>query len=394
MKISIAVVILSLLLVSGHLFAKRSHPTWPVGGIYTQVKTMNLISTATWKDRTYRLKRKATSFFKIIAHYKGWGYRVVPVDATGKRINRAEYIVSKKWFHRGVGIAIVNLTDQLKGRLTKIIKSPTSPNCQRVVRTRPLTREIPPIPTPKPKLKPTLKVSSKRYLPAVVPVAPVAGDLIQPKDFVISENAIQLIKSYEGCVRCGYADVAQFSIGYGTHLPGNWKIGPDSEYVANNQCLTSGTGCTIQGKPGYNTLRLACKCVDGAKAEASNRMHRYLNNRALLKFMKREIKVPLKQHQIDALVSWYYNLGMRRYNSRKDSPSFIRLLNEGKLEAAAQGMTHWRKSGGVVNKGLVKRRAGEHYLFLHGKHHPSFPFGNGLIDYYNQVSGLKRLNYK
>lgn len=72
------------------------------------------------------------------------------------------------------------------------------------------------------------------------------------------------------------------------------------------------------------------------------------------------VNVPLNQNQFDALVSFTYNLGQGAL--RKST--LLRILNEGDYEGAAEQLLRWNKAGGVVLKGLVRRREAERKLFL------------------------------
>lgn len=71
------------------------------------------------------------------------------------------------------------------------------------------------------------------------------------------------------------------------------------------------------------------------------------------------VKVPLKQHQFDALVSWHYNTGAVA------SASLTKLLNAGKYADAGKGLMAW-----TANPELVERRTAEKNLFLHGVYPP------------------------
>jgi lysozyme len=85
------------------------------------------------------------------------------------------------------------------------------------------------------------------------------------------------------------------------------------------------------------------------------------------------VSVPLSQEQYDALVSFVFNIGpgskhkdgFVRLKNGKPS-TLLRLLNEGKYEAAAQQFNRWVYGGGRILGGLVKRRAEETALFLEG----------------------------
>ncbi len=73
----------------------------------------------------------------------------------------------------------------------------------------------------------------------------------------------------------------------------------------------------------------------------------------------RLVKVPLTQGQLDALVSFTYNLGAENLSNS----TLLRLLNEGDYKGAAAQFDRWTKAGGKVLPGLVRRRAAERALF-------------------------------
>ena len=72
------------------------------------------------------------------------------------------------------------------------------------------------------------------------------------------------------------------------------------------------------------------------------------------------VTVPLNQNQFDALVSLVYNIGPGAFKG-----STLRLLlNSANYKDAADQFGVWRRGGGKVLPGLVKRRAEERELFL------------------------------
>lgn len=79
------------------------------------------------------------------------------------------------------------------------------------------------------------------------------------------------------------------------------------------------------------------------------------------------VKVPLKQGQFDALVSFAFNLGI---GSLRDS-TLLRLLNSGNYTGAAEQFLVWnkiRKNGKLVRcEGLTKRRQAEREMFFLNK---------------------------
>lgn len=83
--------------------------------------------------------------------------------------------------------------------------------------------------------------------------------------------------------------------------------------------------------------------------------------------VNRAVKVPLKQHEFDALVSFHFNTGAI------SKASGTKALNQGNKADAWRRYSLYNKSKGpggklVVNRGLVNRRAAEGELFLHGKY--------------------------
>lgn len=72
------------------------------------------------------------------------------------------------------------------------------------------------------------------------------------------------------------------------------------------------------------------------------------------------VKVPLNQNQFDALVSFSFNLGLGNLKSS----TLLRKLNFLDYVGAANEFPRWNKAGGVVLKGLTRRREAEKALFL------------------------------
>ena len=132
----------------------------------------------------------------------------------------------------------------------------------------------------------------------------------------ISQNGINLIKSFEGCVLTAYLCPSKvWTIGYG-HTAG----------VKQGQSITK-----AQAEEFLKT--------DIVKYE------RYVNNTGLA----------LNQNQFDALVSFTYNCGSGNLN---------KLIKNRSLSEIADAMLLYNKSEGKTLPGLVKRRKAERDLFL------------------------------
>lgn len=71
------------------------------------------------------------------------------------------------------------------------------------------------------------------------------------------------------------------------------------------------------------------------------------------------VKVPLSQHQFDALVDFCFNAG----NAAFAGSTMRRLLNAGDYDGADRQFCRWDVAGGVHLLGLQRRRAGESNLY-------------------------------
>lgn len=86
----------------------------------------------------------------------------------------------------------------------------------------------------------------------------------------------------------------------------------------------------------------------------------------------RNVRVLLKQHQFDALVSFVFNVGPGAKGKkdgfvtlRNGQPStMLKHLNAGEYELAAEQFDRWVYAGGRRLAGLERRRAAEKDLFL------------------------------
>ena len=71
------------------------------------------------------------------------------------------------------------------------------------------------------------------------------------------------------------------------------------------------------------------------------------------------VKVPIKQNQFDALISFCYNVGIGNFQSS----TLLKLLNEKKYTAAGEQFGRWVYVDKKVSQGLVNRRNAEAELF-------------------------------
>ena len=147
----------------------------------------------------------------------------------------------------------------------------------------------------------------------------------------VSPSAFALIKSFEGC-----------------HKSSGAMFKP---YVCPGGVLTIGWGHTNHhGRKFDENARWTQQDCDAALEED---LQGFAADVAAL------VKVPLKQHQFDALVSFAYNVGIGNLKSS----TLLRKLNAGDPEGAALEFHRWNRSKGKVLPGLVRRRAAEALLF-------------------------------
>lgn len=143
----------------------------------------------------------------------------------------------------------------------------------------------------------------------------------------ISKTGIDLIKEFEGCHLTAYRDeVGVLTIGYGI---------TDSD--------KSITGTTIK-----SGLRISQATADKWLEEA-------LNKKYLPKVMKYDTRYGWNQNEIDALVSFAYNIGSIDQLTANGSRS---------RSVIADKILEYNKAGGRAYRGLTRRREAERELFL------------------------------
>ncbi len=139
---------------------------------------------------------------------------------------------------------------------------------------------------------------------------------------VTSQNGVDLIKSFEGCVLKAYQDsVGIWTIGYG-HTKG----------VHSGMTITA-----IQAQE-YLISDLVV-------------FERAVNSC---------VTVPMTQNMFDALVSFSFNVGAAALKKS----TLLANLNKGNINSAATEFDKWVHAGKKILPGLVRRRAAEKELFL------------------------------
>jgi lysozyme len=142
-----------------------------------------------------------------------------------------------------------------------------------------------------------------------------------------SPNGISLLKQHEGLRLKAYQDSrGVWTIGYGlTSAAGIVKV-----YK----------GMTITREQAEEYFRLA--------------LVKYEN------CIKETIRIPLEQHQFDALVSFCYNVGPGAF----EGSSIAQYVNQKRFKDVPKRMALWIRAGKVYPKGLKKRRKDEGDVFL------------------------------
>jgi lysozyme len=143
----------------------------------------------------------------------------------------------------------------------------------------------------------------------------------------MSEKGIALLKKFEGCELTAYQDsVGVWTIGYG------WTQPVGDRPVSKEMVITQGVADSL----------LRSGIVQYAKEVAGL------------------VNVDVNQNQLDALIDFAYNLGVKALKSS----TLLKKLNAGDYAGAADEFPKWNKAGGKVLRGLVERRAAERTLFL------------------------------
>ena len=143
----------------------------------------------------------------------------------------------------------------------------------------------------------------------------------------VSQIGINLIKEFEGCRLTAYQDeVGVWTIGYG---------------ITNADKSITGT-----------TVKSGLKI---SQATAEKWLEESLDQKYLPKVMKYDTRYNWTQNEIDALVSFAYNIGSIDQLTANGSRS---------RETIAKKMLEYNKAGGTIYRGLTRRREAERKLFL------------------------------
>ena len=138
----------------------------------------------------------------------------------------------------------------------------------------------------------------------------------------ISDEGLSLIKHFEGCELKAYRCAANvLTIGYGS-----------TKGVTEDMEITQ----------------------EEAESLLQEEMHEYEG------YINDMVKVPLEQHQFDAMVSWVFNLG----SGNLSSSTLLKKLNNSEYDEVPAQIRRWNKAGGKVLDGLIRRREAEAKMFM------------------------------
>ena len=138
----------------------------------------------------------------------------------------------------------------------------------------------------------------------------------------ISAEGLSLIKKFEGCELKAYcSDANVLTIGYG---------------------VTKGV---------TEDMEISQEEAESLLQEEMHEYEGYINDM---------VKVPLEQHQFDAMVSWVFNLG----SGNLSSSTLLKKLNNSEYDEVPAQIRRWNKAGGKVLDGLIRRREAEAKMFM------------------------------
>lgn len=141
-----------------------------------------------------------------------------------------------------------------------------------------------------------------------------------------SENAFKLAQKFEGCELTCYADPTGLAtIGFGN----------------TSTVLQSDIG--IKTIPMPVAVQLLCDDMKNAG-----------------QWVNELIVSQLNQNQFDSLCDFVFNLGAHHFQNS----TLLQYLNTNRFEDAANEFDKWIYAGGVIENGLIARRAAEKELFL------------------------------
>ena len=126
----------------------------------------------------------------------------------------------------------------------------------------------------------------------------------------ISQEGITLIKHYEGCPKDKDGNAVSYRC------------------AANKATIGYGSLKLIDGSPVTDNISITMQEAEDLLAHELVEYEGYINDL---------VKVPLKQNEFDALVSWVFNLGP----SNLKSSTMLKVLNAGKYQEVPEQIKRW-----------------------------------------------------
>ncbi len=108
---------------------------------------------------------------------------------------------------------------------------------------------------------------------------------------------------------------------------------------------------------GYGHTRTKIMPASVTEEEAKELLREDLNY--FQEILYSQVRVPLNENQFSALLSFVYNVG----EGNLRNSTLLKKLNNANYGAASNEFEKWKKGGGKVLTGLVRRRAAEQQLF-------------------------------
>lgn len=155
--------------------------------------------------------------------------------------------------------------------------------------------------------------------------------------------AKELAKPFESCRLRSYWDVA----GYPTNGWGNLLA------RVRLQDIMQQNGWTRK----QTDIWLHEQWPDITQEEADRTLEMNLNK--AYNSVKKLVKIDLNPEQLAALIDFAFNLGA----GNLQSSTLLRYVNRGDLLLACEEFPRWNKAGGVVYRGLTRRRIAEKNMF-------------------------------
>lgn len=163
----------------------------------------------------------------------------------------------------------------------------------------------------------------------------------QSQALVLAES---LAKPFESCKLRAYWDVA----GYPTNGWGNLLSRVRLQDVMQQNRWTREQA----------DVWLHEQWPDITQEEADHKLE--ININKAFSSVLRLVKIPLHPEQLAALTDFTFNLGA----GNLQASTLLRLVNQGELYDAADQFVRWNKAGGIVYRGLTRRRNAEKTMFL------------------------------